>query len=750
MFGISSAPEMYQHIIQQVLTGCDGASNIADDIIVHGKELQDHDIKLRKTLERLKERGLTLSQEKCKFKMPKLTFMGYLLSQKRIGPTEERVKAVKQFRAPSNAAEVRSFLGLVNFSARFIPNLATVAEPLRRLTRKDVPFKWGQEQQNAFEALKKSLEKSETLSYFDKTAKTKVITDASPVGVGAVLVQEKDGIDRAVYYASRSLTDVERRYSQTEKEALVIVWACERLNVYLYGIDFELLTDHKPLEYIYSERSTPSARVERWVLRLQPYHFTVKYIPGPTNIADALSRLTGDGPANRRNKTEEYVSFVATNATPVYLSIDEIEKESADDRELTEVRKCILTDKWESCPPAYKSVRHELCVYGQVLLRGTRLVIPAKLRKQVVELGHEGHQGIVKTKQRLRSKVWWPGIDRDAKSKCKTCYECQLVSQPSPPEPVKTTKLPAESWQDVAADLLGPMPTGEHLLVIVDYFSRFYEVVIMNTVTANSIIKALEPIFARYGYPLSIKTDNGPQFVAESFEAYLEQNGIEHRRSTPYWPQANGEVERQNRSLLKAMKIAKSQGKDWKQEINTYLMAYRTTAQATTGVSPAELMFGRQIRSKIPDIHHYRGGSHLDVRDKDAEMKQKNKDYVDVKRGAKESSIKVGDKILLQQKKQDKLSTNYEPVPHEVTGRFGNQVVIKSPDGVEYKRNTSQMKILEEKEKETELEAEVPELPQEEEQTPKVTTEEEATSTQQRPKRERRLPAHLKDYVLGH
>ncbi|XP_031574959.1 uncharacterized protein K02A2.6-like [Actinia tenebrosa] len=468
--------------------------------------------------------------------MPKLTFMGYLLSQKGIGTTEERAKAVKQFRAPSTASEVRSFLGLVNFSARFIPNLATIAEPLRKLTRKEVPFK----------SLKESLEKSEILSYFDKNAKTKVITDARPVGVGAVLVQEKDGVDRA------------------------------------------------------------------------------------------------------------------------------------------------------TCPAAYKSVRHELCVCGHLLLRGTRLVIPAKLRKQVVELGREGHQGTVKTKQRLRSKVWWPGLDKDAESKCKTCYECQLVSLPSPPEPVKTTKLPTEPWQDVAADLLGPMPTGEHLLVVVDYFTRFYEVVIMNSVTANSIIKALEPIFARYGYPLSIKTDNGPQFVAETFETYLKQNGIEHRRSTPYWPQANGEVERQNRSLLKAMKIAKSQGKDWRQEINTYLLAYRTTPHSTTGTSPAELMFGRKIHSKIPDIRRINSETYQEVRDKDAEMKQKNKDYVDVKRHAKESSIKVGDKILLEQTKQNKLSTNYEPVPYEVTGKFGNQVVVKSQDGVEYKRNTSQMKLLRE------------------------------------------------------
>ncbi|XP_031570271.1 uncharacterized protein K02A2.6-like [Actinia tenebrosa] len=493
--------------------------------------------------------------------------------------------------------------------------------------------------------------------------------------------------------------------------------------MYLLGIDFELLTDHKPLEYIYSERSKPSARVERWVLRLRPYHFTVKYIPGPNNIADALSRLTKDASMNKRNKTEEYVCFVAANATPAAISMEEIKKESAEDKELKELRKCILSDAWETCPAAYKSVRHELCVCGHLILRGTRLVIPAKLWMQVVELGHEGHQGTVKT-----LKV--------------------QISLPSPPEPVKTIKLPTEPWQDVAADLLGPMRTGEHLLVVVDYFTRFYEVVIMNSVTANSIIKALEPIFAGYGYPLSIKTDNGPQFVAETFETYLKQNSIEHRRSTPYWPQANGEVERQNRSLLKAMKIAKSQGKDWRQEINAYLLAYRTTPHSTTGTSPAELMFGRNIHSKIPDIRRYNSETYQEVRDKDAEMKQKNKDYVDVKRHAKESSIKVGDKILLEQTKQNKLSTNYEPVPYEVNGKFGNQVLVKSQDGVEHKRNTSQMKLLKEETKEVKPELEVPELAIEK-ATHTATPENEGTTVQQRLKRDRRPPAYLKDHVLG-
>ena len=220
MFGISSAPELYQHTIQQALEGCEGAYNIHDDIIIHGRTVEEHDVRLRKTFERIQEKGLTLNRDKCAFNMSKLTFMGYLLSNQGIGPTESPVDAVAGAREPQNAGEVRSFLGLVNFSARFIPNLASIAEPLHKLTRKETPFELGTEQQRAFDALKSSLANAETLAYFDSNAEeTKLITDASPVGLEAVLTQVQGGCERVVAYASRSLTDVERRYSQTEKRS---------------------------------------------------------------------------------------------------------------------------------------------------------------------------------------------------------------------------------------------------------------------------------------------------------------------------------------------------------------------------------------------------------------------------------------------------------------------------------------------------------------------------------------------------
>ena len=396
--------------------GCEGAHNIADDIIVHGSSVQEHDERLKAVLKRLIEKELTLNKEKCQFRMSELTFMGYLLSTRGIGPTESRVEAVKNAREPRNAGEVRSFLGLVNFSAGFVPNLATVAEPLRKLTRKSVPFEWGMEQKESFAALKKALANAETLAYFDRNADTQLITDASPVGLGAIPVQVKDEEARVIAYASRSLSNGERRYSQTEKEALGIVRGSEIFHMYLFNSEFTLFTDHKPLEVIYSSTSRPSARVERWVLRLQPYNFKVKYIPGAQNIADALSRLTRMEDTGGMTEAEEYIRYVAESSAPIAIPIREIERESEMDAELSLVRDCVAEEDWNKLPTEYKAFRKELSVLGKLVLRGTRLVIPSKLRKRVIELAHEGHQGVVKTKQRVRTKVWWPKIDKDVES----------------------------------------------------------------------------------------------------------------------------------------------------------------------------------------------------------------------------------------------------------------------------------------------------------------------------------------------
>ena len=143
---------------------------------------------------------------------------------------------------------------------------------------------------------------------------------------------------------------------------------------------------------------------------------------------------------------------------------------------------------------------------------------------------------------------------------------------------------------------MGPLPSGESILVVVDYYSRFFEVAILGKTTSAEVIKAIFPMFARFAIPYSLRTDNGPQFVSDEFEKFLTTNGIEHRKTTPLWPQANGEVERQNRSLLKCLQIAQVECKDWRSELSKFLMAYRSTPRATTGITPYFMMFNRSMK----------------------------------------------------------------------------------------------------------------------------------------------------------
>ena len=236
MFGISSASEIYQQVTGQVVQGLEGVRNLSDDIVVYGTDQADHDEKLAKVLDRLLERGLTLNREKCKFGLSRIVFLGHVISSEGIRLDDEKIKAVAETRKPMNSSEVRSFLGLANYCGRYIQNFSTTAAPLRELTRKNTVWKWAKRHQDAFDKLKQALISAETLAYYNPKAETRIIVDANPVGLGAIMSQKQaDGSFKPVAYASRSLTDVEKRYSQTEREALGIVFGCEKFHITFTG-----------------------------------------------------------------------------------------------------------------------------------------------------------------------------------------------------------------------------------------------------------------------------------------------------------------------------------------------------------------------------------------------------------------------------------------------------------------------------------------------------------------------------------
>ena len=431
-YGTNAAAEIFQHTLQKSLQGIKGVKNLADDIIVFGSTREEHDQALKECLSRLAGKNLTLNPGKCKFLQKSLNFFGQIFSERGTTPDPKRISALENTKKPTSAQEIRSFLGMVNYSSKYIKDYATISAPLRELTKKHVVFKWEQKHQDSFEMLKKALTSAPVMAYFDKNKESIVTVDASPVGISAILEQKspETGTQSIIAYASRGLTDVEKRYSQTEKEGLSIVWAVEHFHLFLFGSHFTLVTDHKPLEIIYgSPRSKPSARIERWVLRLQPYSFSVKYKPGSENPADYLSRYSESQPIMRQEKlTEEYVSFISRYAVPKAMTLKEIKDATDTDRTLKAVRAAIRTNQWNvDLVQPFKSIKDELTINSEnVVLRGHRIVIPSALQQRAVDLAHDSHQGLVKTKALLREKVWFPGIDKIAQTTVENVY---LVKQ---------------------------------------------------------------------------------------------------------------------------------------------------------------------------------------------------------------------------------------------------------------------------------------------------------------------------------
>ena len=269
-------------------------------------------------------------------------------------------------------------------------------------------------------------------------------------------------------------------------------------------------------------------------------------------------------------------------------------------------------------------------------------------------------------KARLREKVWWPGIDKDVEAACRSCYGCQVVGPPAPRTPVKSTPFPTAPWSELAVDILGPLPSGESILALVDYYSRFFEIDVIHSTTSRVVIRCLDSYCARHGVPDGLRSDNGPQFISAEFTGFLQELGIVHRRTTPLWPEANGEVERQNRSLLKPIRAAHAEGRNWRSELNKFLLAYRATPHSTTGVPPASSLFRRTIKTKLPAMSLGDDIIPNDraIRDHVAERQQVSVDAAQSARRCAPSDLSPGDTVLLKQpQKEKKLSANFHADP---------------------------------------------------------------------------------------
>ena len=296
-FGVASAPAIFQKAMDSILQGIPHCICYLDDILVTGRSNEEHIRNLRTVLQRLQEHGVRLRREKCSFFQNSVEYLGYLITAEGVHTTSKKVEAVVEVPAPQNVSELRSFLGLLNYYGKFIPNLASILHPLHSLLRSGQPWNWSHCCQRAFETAKKSLVEAPLLAHYDQDLPIALAGDASTYGVGAVISHKMpDGTERPLAFASRTLSASERNYSQVEKEALSLIFGIKRFHQYLYGCHFTLITDHKPLTTILGPKQgvpqVAAARMQRWALLLSAYSYSIQFRPTLAHSnADGLSRL---------------------------------------------------------------------------------------------------------------------------------------------------------------------------------------------------------------------------------------------------------------------------------------------------------------------------------------------------------------------------------------------------------------------------------------------------------------------------
>ena len=262
-----------------------------------------------------------------------------------------------------------------------------------------------------------------------------------------------------------------------------------------------------------------------------------------------------------------------------------------------------IPSKSDNIPESFMKLWCELSVTDGLLLRQDRLIIPKTLQVQIVKAAHKGHLGIVNTKRLLRSKVWFQNLDKEVEREIRNCHTCQATVYKHDKEPLLMTKLPGSPWQHVKADFYGPLPSGDYISEVVDVYSRWAEIEIVWSTSANSTIPKLDKIFSTYGIPEKLITDNGPPFTSHAFKKFTENFGIQHKRITLLWPQANSSVENFNRMLQKVIQSAKIEKKNWKQEIQKFLRNYRSTPRISTRKALADIMFSSlSYCTKLPQV----------------------------------------------------------------------------------------------------------------------------------------------------
>ena len=583
-FGMSNSPANFQRLMDTVLKNLVGTECFVyiDDIVIFSSTAEEHALRLENVLRRFDQANLQLHPGKCVFAQPRVQYLGFVLSEDGISASPDKIKAVKDYPVPQNVKDVRAFLGLSSFYRRLVPNFADIAKPLTTLTRKDQKFVWGPSQQQAFQSMKDKLCTTPVLAYPNFKLPFILATDASGVGVAAILSQVQNGQERVIAYASRQLNSAEQAYSASEAEMLALVWATKHFRCYLLGRKFLVRTDHRALTYL-RNFADQNSRLMRWSLKLSELDFSVEHRAG-SRIAhvDALSRHVG-AVLHRSSLSRENI-------------LNEQSKDAF----------CI-----EQSPGTYSS-RNEFflddsgILYRRQFKGKHQLVVPKALIQDVIKENHVpqyvAHPGVRRTYNLISLNYWWPGMRKSIQEYVRSCDPCQRRKEDREfVAPLGEVDEPKTPFAVTSMDITGPYlktPQGnKYLLTFICHLTKYVEAFPIPDQTAETCARVYATqIVTRHGAGSKLITDQGRAFMSKFFQETCKILGIRSVHTTSFHPQSNAQIERWHRSLHVGLShYVNSTHTNWDTLVPFFLMAYRATPNTVTGYSPFFLLHGREM-----------------------------------------------------------------------------------------------------------------------------------------------------------
>ena len=615
-FGLTNAPAVFMDYMNRIFRPYLDQFVVVfiDDILIYSYSHEEHAVHLRIVLQILREKQLYAKLSKCEFWLEEVKFLGHVISKGGIKVDPAKVEAVIGWERPKTVTEIRSFLGLAGYYRRFIEGFSRIALPLTRLTRKGQPFVWTSKCEESFQDLKHRLTTSPVLVLPDPNEPFEIYCDASKMGLGCVLMQNR----QVVAYASRQLRPHEENYPTHDLELAAIVFALKIWRHYLYGAKFEVFSDHKSLKYLFDQKEL-NMRQRRWMELVKDYDFKLQYHPGKANVvADALSRKSlhvSSLMVQEMRLIEEFrdlnldIKFEPHSVKISRITVindlqDRIKEAQQQDTYILE-RKDLIAEG--------KVVDFSLGTDGVYRFRN-RLYIPndRALRNLILEEGHKSklsiHPGATKMYKDLKKLFWWPRMKREIAYYVASCLICQKakIEHQKPAGMLHSLELPVWKWDSITMDFVTGLPRTssgyDSIWVVVDRLTKSAHFIPINTgYPMKKLTQAyLRDIVRLHGVPSSIVSDRDPRFTSKFWGSLQQALGTKVKLSTAYHPQTDGQTERTIQSLedlLRACVLEES--KSWDQFLPLVEFTYNNSYHSSIDMAPFEALYGRKCRTPL-------------------------------------------------------------------------------------------------------------------------------------------------------